>query len=102
MTRQPYVFEVTAEVSGRLLIYATDIEDAYAILQERTDELIDDLEQTAALPENPYVTYSFDVRPATGAEIAPNTGITLTPGRLDVYQCPHCAAEAAANEESAA
>lgn len=98
MSTQPYVFEVTAEASGRLLIFAESTEDAYAALQERTDDLIADLEQTANLPENPYVTYSFDVRPATGAEIALNTGITLTPGRLDVYQCPHCAAEAAANE----
>lgn len=96
---QPYVFEVTAEASGRLLIFAENIEDAYNILDERTDELIADLEQTASLPDNPYVTYSFDVRPALGAEIAPDTGVTLTPGRLDVYQCPHCVAE---DEESAA
>lgn len=76
---QPFVLEVSATASLRVLVYADDIETADDIMGGRFDELQAQLVATAGLPtaDSPssgYVLYDYDVRPAEYREVVASPG----------------------------
>ena len=84
---RPYILEGTASVDARLLIFADSIQDAAEILQERTEEMMQSITETANLPEGEHILWYFDVRPASGHEVAGSDAIQ--PGLVVVDKCEH-------------
>jgi len=98
----PYIIDVSAQVTARMLVYITDPADtgdeeetAYAfvhkvndMLEERTEALTTQVQQTASLPDNKYVTYDLDIRPAMGAEVGGDDALDEGILRFDYCSCP--------------
>ena len=92
----PYTIDVTAQVTARLLVYIQADEEMsdYAFLHlvdetvtSHTEALINQVQATAALPDNNYVTYEVDIRNATGAEVGGDDA--LDEGILRFDYCDH-------------
>lgn len=103
----PYVVDIDALVSGRLLIYL-ELEGLsflerqelqQSILTDYTANLVEQLQATAALPDNDYITYSVDIRPAGGHEVGGDDA--LDEGILRFDFCEHCAIDTDDEEEAA-
>lgn len=89
----PFVIETAAVARSRTLVYAKDYADALKALEDRSEELLDDLQERAGLPDAdsphaPYINYTAFVRPAHGFEVGGSEA--LQPGAPRLNECPYC------------
>lgn len=87
---QPFILEVTATATVRVLIYADDLDTADDILDGRFNELREALRTTAALPVDGspaeiYVHFDGDARPAFHHEV--DSTESLIPGAYTYDTC---------------
>lgn len=90
---QPFVLELTATATLRILIAAPDIDTADDIADGRFEELRTHLQAQLGLPDHPGLEYDILARPALYQEASqqadPALRLTLDVPQLDI--CESCA-----------